>query len=344
MLKKTISILLAIALVGLLVACGGGRAATPAQGGAGAGGASPGGGEVMQLRLSHNQPDFSAYDNAARLFKELIEERSNGRFEITIFPNNQLGTQEEVTEAVMLGNIDLVVTSDDRLIAFANEWGALGMPFLFDDFDHVYAAVNGTAGAYLNDLIARSNMYVISWLENGFRHVTNDRGPIYTPEDIAGLRMRVLSSLPAMAFMDRAGASVLNISFSELYAALQLGAVNSQENPLHNIRERSFYEVQTYLSLIGYVHTVQPMLMSLRLLNSLSAEDQQLFREVGREVSTFAFQQAMADEDAHLAYLSNHMIINTVDRDAFADVVQAVWEEFGEEYGYVIEMIRAYAN
>jgi len=342
MLKKIIGAALALSIIIVLAGCAaGGGGATPG-GAAAPGGAAGagGGGAATQLRLSHNAPDGHVYDQAAHMFAELVYERTSGRYEIIIFPNNQLGSPVEVAEAVMLGNIDFTITSDDMLVAYAPEFGALGMPFLFDDFDHVYNTVNGPVGEYLDGLLRQSGIAIAGWFENGFRHITNSRGPIYTPDDIAGLRMRVLTSPPAIDFMDEAGASVISIAIGELYIALQLGTADAQENPLHNIRDRGFYEVQDYLSMIGYMHTVQPLIMSMATYNRMSPEDREIIMAAGREASTFSFEIAERVDAENLEYLRGQMNVNEADRESFMVLADLIWERNREEFGRIIDMIR----
>lgn len=298
-------------------------------------------GNKVELKLSHPSATTHVYHLASEMFKEKIEEATNGEVTITIFPANQLGSQEEVTEAAQLGTIDLVVTSDDKLVNLVPEFGALGMPFLFEDTDQVYNLMNGEVGDYLSKQLESKNLMVISWFENGFRHITNNRGPIVKPEDLAGLKIRTSSTQPNMAAFNGYGASATNVSFSELYSALQLNTVDAQENPLANILDKKFYEVQKYLSLSGHVHTTEPMIMSKSSFDKLTPEQQEIFVKVGKEVSEWAFNYAKDNLEDQLEELkANGMEVNEVDKEAFVKASEPVYDEFYDQYKTVIDMVR----
>lgn len=295
----------------------------------------------VQLKLSHPSAVDGPYDLAAKAFKKEVEEKTGGRYQIVIFPTNQLGTQEEVTEAAQMGTIDLVVTSDDKLVSLVPEFGVLGMPFLFRDFDHVYSTLNGNVGAMLSKKLEAKNIIIMSWFENGFRHITNNRAPVFTPDDIKGLKIRVSSTKPNMALFDGCGAAVTNVSFSELYSALQLGTVEAQENPLPNINDRKFYEVQKFLSISGHVHTSEPLIMSRASFNKLSDADKKIFIEAGKTASKYAFDQAKKSNDVLLEKLSKDIQVNVVNRDSFTGVVDKVYADLGGQFTDIIKEIRA---
>ncbi len=339
-MKKRIATGLLAALTGLALLTGCGSKNTTAATTAAAAGstAAPAAEKAIELKLSHPNADGSAYDLGAKMFKKLVEERTNGRYVINIFPNNGLGTQEEVTEAAQLGTIDLVVTSDDKLVNLVPEFGALGLPFFFDDTDDVNENMNGEIGNYLSAQLEPKGIKIISWMENGFRNVTNNRGPVVKPDDVKGLKIRVSSAKTNMALFEAAGAVVTNVSFSELYSALQLGTCEAQENPFANIIDKKFYEVQKYLSLTNHVHTTEPMIVSMSTWNKLSPEDQEIFAQAGREVSEWAYSYAKETVDSQLETLKEKIEVNEVDVDAWKALSQDVYKQFEGQYDKVIAL------
>lgn len=305
-----------------------------------AGGAEQGKGPIV-LKLSHPSALTHPYNTAAEMFKKIVEEKTKGKYKIQIFPLNQLGSQEEVTEAAQLGTIDLVVTSDDKLMSLVPEFGALGMPFLFRDFDHVYKTLNGEVGELLSKKLEAKNIVVVSWLENGFRHITNNRGPINTPADLKGLKIRVSTSKPNMELFNDCGAAATNISFSELYSALQLKTVDAQENPFTNILDKKFYEVQKYLTVSGHVHTSEPMIMSKKSFDRLTPEEQKIFMEAGKEISKWSFENAKENSAAELQKLKDlGMQVNTIDQSLFAAETKQVYDKYGAQFKDLIDMIK----
>lgn len=303
------------------------------------GGAQSGAAAPVQFKLSHPNQAESPYGLAAQEFKKLIEAKSAGKYEIAIFPNNTLGNQEEVTEAIQLGTIDFVVTSDDLLVPLVPDFGALGMPFVFRDFEHVYKTVTGPVGQELSKKLESKGVLMISVFENGFRHITNNRKPVVTPDDLKGLKIRALRSRPCMALFEACGSTVANISFSELYSALQLGTVEAQENPFPNIFNQKFYEVQKYLSVSGHIHTAEPMIMSKATYNRLAPEEQQYFREIGNQVTKWAYDEAQKQADDYRTKLQSVIAINEIDMNAFQPVIDKVYAQF-PEYAALANQIR----
>lgn len=320
-MKKFWSLLLSVAMVASLAACGGSSSGGSTSGDAANTGDSANT-EAVHFKLSHPSAEGGPYDLMSKKFAELVEEKSGGKYVIDIFAANALGSQEEVLDAVSLGTLDMAVTSDDILAKYAPEWGYVGLPFLFDDVDDVDENLNGELGAYLSGKLEDKGMFVISFFENGFRNITANK-EINTPQDLAGLKIRVMTNEPLRAMFTNAGAVVTNVSFSELYQALQLGTCEAEENPFANIRDKKFYEVQSYMCVTMHSHTAEPLVMSKELFDGLSAEDQAMFQEAGLEASKWAYQHAKDTDAENLEYLEGQMTVIDPDRE--------LWKEFAAE-------------
>ena len=311
-MKKFWSLLLSVAMVASLAACGGSSSGGSTSGDAANTGDSANT-EAVHFKLSHPSAEGGPYDLMSKKFAELVEEKSGGKYVIDIFAANALGSQEEVLDAVSLGTLDMAVTSDDILAKYAPEWGYVGLPFLFDDVDDVDENLNGELGAYLSGKLEDKGMFVISFFENGFRNITANK-EINTPQDLAGLKIRVMTNEPLRAMFTNAGAVVTNVSFSELYQALQLGTCEAEENPFANIRDKKFYEVQSYMCVTMHSHTAEPLVMSKELFDGLSAEDQAMFQEAGLEASKWAYQHAKDTDAENREYLEGQMTVIDPDR------------------------------
>ena len=182
-MKKFWSLLLSVAMVASLAACGGSSSGGSTSGDAANTGDSANT-EAVHFKLSHPSAEGGPYDLMSKKFAELVEEKSGGKYVIDIFAANALGSQEEVLDAVSLGTLDMAVTSDDILAKYAPEWGYVGLPFLFDDVDDVDENLNGELGAYLSGKLEDKGMFVISFFENGFRNITANK-EINVPQDLS---------------------------------------------------------------------------------------------------------------------------------------------------------------
>lgn len=343
-MKKVLALLLALTCIFSLAACGSsGSTSAPASTSEPAASTSEPAAETTaevkatHLKLGHPSADGGPYDVMSEEFARLIEEKTEGRYVIDIFPANALGSQEECFEAVTLGTIDLVVTSDDKCVNYVPEFGALGMPFLFDDVNDVNENMNGEMGKYLSDKLATKGAIVISWFENGFRNVTANKA-VETPDDIKGVKIRVSSAATNMALFNKCGAVVTNVSFSELYTALQLGTCDAQENPFANIVDRKFYEVQKYLAVTKHVHTTEPLVMSKATWDKLSAEDQAIFAECGKEASEFAYNYASETDAQNLEFLKEKMTVIEPDLAPWKEIADQVTADFQDQYSEILAL------
>ena len=147
----------------------------------------------------------------------------------------------------------------------------------------------------------------------------NANKEIKTPQDLAGLKIRVMTNEPLRAMFTNAGAVVTNVSFSELYQALQLGTCEAEENPFANIRDKKFYEVQSYMCVTMHSHTAEPLVMSKELFDGLPAEDQAMFQEAGLEASKWAYQHAKEVDAENREYLEGQMTVIEPDRELWKD-------------------------
>lgn len=290
--------------------------------------------EKIVLKLGHTAAPDHPYQKAAEMFAQIVSEKTEGMVEVQIFPSDQLGKQGELVEGAQLGTVDMVLTSDVLLSGFEPLMGALNLPFLFEDYEHVVSALNGEPGQQLSDALYEKNLKVIGWWENGFRHITNSRNEIVKPEDLEGLKVRTPSGTVFVDTFNLMGASATPMSFGELYSALQLGTVDGQENPTTHVLTQKFYEVQDYLSLTYHIHVAEPLVMGRSVYESLPAEYQTILLEAGQEVSKWSYQTTKENEAAEIEEIkATGMTVTTPDVEAFREATKVVYEKYEEQFG-----------
>lgn len=214
----------------------------------------------VTLKLGHIAEPENPYGQGADYFAKLVKERSNGEIEIQVFPSSQLGNQRDLVEGLVFGTVDMTLTGTAVLGNFVPEVAVFDLPFIFRDIPHAYKALD-TVGMDLCKLGEKQGMITLAIWENGVRHMTNNRQPIRTPEDMKGLKVRVMEQPVYIEMMKALGASPTPMAMSELYTALQKGVVDAQENPLAQIATKRFDEVQKYISLTGHTYAPEVVLI-----------------------------------------------------------------------------------
>ena len=298
--------------------------------------------ETITFCVSQSKSASHPYQKGVEMFAELVREKYGDRFDFDIYPDGQLGNNTEVLEACQLGEIDMVVTDDGQLSNLVADFSVMGLPFLFEDTDHVLRVVNGEGGETLSATLEDKGLVVICWLENGFRYITNNRGPIRTPEDLKGLKIRVPTSGLYVQTFNMLGAQATPIAANELFSALQLGTVEAQENSLANIIDQNMSEVQKYLSITRHVHTTEPIVMSVESWNKLTDDEKTAFLEIGKEVSEWSYHYTEDQEVSQLEQIAElGMEINDdVDVDAFRAAVADLYSEYESKYPELLSSIQ----
>jgi tripartite ATP-independent transporter DctP family solute receptor len=296
----------------------------------------------VTLKLGHTAAPDHHYQIAAEKFAQLVEQKTNGTVKVQVYPSDQLGSQNESVEGAQLGTQDMVLTSDVLLSSFEPKMGLLNLPFLFRDYDHVVSVLNGPIGQQLSDALSDKGLVVLGFWQNGFRHITNSRGPINKPEDLRGLKIRVPSGTVFVDTFNMLGAISTPMSFGELYSALQLKTVDAQENPITHVLTQKFFEVQDYLSLTYHIHVSQPLIISKIVYERLSENQRKALREAAQEVAVWHFEHVKSIEDSEIEKIkAQGMQVNTADQEAFRTAVKPVYDKHEPAFGKdIIDAIR----
>jgi tripartite ATP-independent transporter DctP family solute receptor len=211
---------------------------------------------------------------AALAFKGCFEGKTGGAVEVQIFPASQLGDGPEVLEGLQLGTIQLGVVHDGPISAVYPPFAAFAVPYLFEDQAEAWAVVDGPFGQEMGeDMAETTGIRMLAMADNGVRNFTNSKRPVQTPEDMAGLKIRVMTAPVWVRLVESLGASATPVPWPELPGALQQGVVDGQENGVTNILDASLYQHQDYVTLDGHVFSWHAYLINEDFYQGLS-EDQ----------------------------------------------------------------------
>lgn len=294
-----------------------------------------------ELVFAHPTPTSDIQHLMAEFFAAEMNERTNGEIVVNIFPAGQLGSDAQMLDGVRSGIIDFQLAGLNNYTGLVPEAGAATLPFMFPDRDTAYRVLDGEFGDYLRGEFEEFGLFLLGLPENGFRNMTNNRGPIVEPADVVGLQMRVNNSQALSDMFEALGANPVQLDVNELYTALETGVVNSQDHPIPVTLSFRFHEVQDYLSLTRHAYSPVGWMMNLNTYNSLSPEHQTILLEVAAEAVDYQRNLAIESEEAMLETLSADVEINdNVNSAAFQDASRPAWERFIENYGSdVIDMI-----
>lgn len=323
---------LCVAMMLMLTACGGGGGG---QGTAESGSAS---GETYTLRIAHLVPEEQSTHVAAVKFKETVEANSNGRIKVEIYPNGSLfPSDREAIEAVQLGNVEMTIPAVAPLAGFNKKFMVFDLPFLFKTHEAAYKALDGEVGQELLKDLESNGFKGFVFGENGFRHMSNNKGPINTPEDLRGLKMRTLENPVHTAIFNSFGANASPFAFGELYTALQQKVYDAMECPISLYYTNKFYEVQKYLTMSGHVYAATILLANLDWYNSLPDDLKKVVEDASVEYRDFQRELAQQQDKEFLDKLKEAgMQVNELtpeQKDAFIAASKAVYEQFSPEIG-----------
>jgi tripartite ATP-independent transporter DctP family solute receptor len=205
-------------------------------------------------KYANNLPETHPMNVRAREMAAAIKQDTNGRFDLQIFPNSQLGSDTDTLSQIRSGGVEFFTLSGLILSTLVPAASINGMGFAFPDYDTVWKAMDGDLGAYIRGQIAKANLVAMEKIwDNGFRQTTTSTKPIVAPGDFRGMKLRVPVSPLWTSMFKALDASPASINFNEVYSALQTKIVDGQENPLAIISTAKLYEVQKYCSLTNHM-------------------------------------------------------------------------------------------
>jgi len=276
---------------------------------------------AANLTLGHNAAPGNPRSIATERFGEMIKERTSGRIAVRVAGAEQLGNEQSLLTSLRTGAVDMTVNSQGSVSALVPEIAALGLPFLFADSNAAFRVLEGPIGEELSQRFAKVQMIPLGWWDNGIRHITNSKRPIVKPADLKGLKIRTPPDPMTIDIFQALGAGTEQISFGELYVALQQGVVDGQENPLTNIASSKLFEVNRFISLSGHKWESSPFLISQITWTRLPAADREVVRSAAAEAGALQ-RKLFAENEAkyHAEFKANpKLAVNEVDRAAFRD-------------------------
>lgn len=290
-----------------------------------------------EVKLGYALAADSHYGVAAQTFEDVVLEETGDQFTFTHFPSSGLGGEREVIEGLQLGTIEATIVSSGTLANFVPETGVFDIPFLFNGFDHARSVLDGPIGQEILAKFDNVGLHGLAWGEQGFRHITNNRNPIHTPEDVAGLKIRTMENPVHLAAFNAMGAAPTPMAWPEVISSLQQGVIDGQENPLSVIVSVKLNEVQQYLTLSGHVYSPAMLLVSKPFWEGLDDDQKAAFEKAATEAAAAMRGYVDDVETSGVATLKERgMEVNALsaeEKAAFQASIKSAYDGYYETYG-----------
>ncbi|RSL29706.1 TRAP transporter substrate-binding protein [Salibacterium salarium] len=283
------------------------------------------------LRFGHGAAESNERHLAIMRFKELVEEESNGKIKVHVYPNEQLGSEAEMIESVTLNDLQMVAAS--AYSQYNQRMSVFELPYLFNSYEEAWEVLDGEVGEKVAEPLLEDNLRVMAYFENGFRHVTSNK-PIESPEDLKGLNIRTPEFPLSLSTFEALGANPTPMAFGELYMALQQGTVDAQENPVANTYASKFQEVQDYLNFTGHQYMPLPAAISEEFWQSLSPELQEIVKTNAQKAAQYHRDLIVKNEEKMVKELQEDgMKVVRPPKEDFREKTKGVYESFKKEHG-----------
>jgi len=290
--------------------------------------------QTYVLKVANQWGDSSVHTKfITEKFIPRVDELTNGRVSVEFFGNNSLGNEFNQLEQLQMEKLQMCIISEQSASLDPTAFNAMMLPYLFDTEAQWDKVVNGEVGKEIVSGLPDKGVRCLGFIENGFREITNSKRPINTPDDVKGLKIRVSSSEMSIALFEALGANTVATTIGEVFAALETGTFDGQENPYNTIRSFKFNEVQKYLAETNHVMNTMYFVASEKWLNSLPEDIRAAVEQAAKEACDYQHQilrDAAADDKQFL--LENGMTLTTPDTKKFKEVAKIVYDKYYQKY------------
>ncbi|MBL3520503.1 DctP family TRAP transporter solute-binding subunit [Arcobacter lanthieri] len=252
------------------------------------------------MKISHVVSDNTPKGMAANFLEKRIEELTEGKIDVQVFPNSQLYGDADEMKALAMNNVQLIMPSLSKFPSIVPQIQLFDLPFLFRDKEHLYKVMDGEVGAILKSYVdAKKQMKAFDYWDAGFKHFSSSKQAIINPEDAKGQKFRIQSSKVLEEQIKAIGGSPQILPFSEVYSALQQGVVDATENPLSNLYTKKFHEVQSSVTLSNHGYLGYLVVMNQKFWDKLPKDLQEKVSQAMKEATEFE-RKATEEDDAKI--------------------------------------------
>jgi TRAP-type transport system periplasmic protein len=284
---------------------------------------------IIKFGWTSSTGETDPYAVGAREFKKEVETRSKGRIEVQLFPNRQLGDEKPMIEGMRLGTVDAGAITNAVIAQIEPAFQLNDLPFLFESEPQAQKVLDGSVGKKLAGKLEKKGVVLIGFFEGGFRSMINNVRPVEKPEDVQGVKYRVMQNPVYIGMFSSLGGNAVPMAWGETFTAVQQGTIDGLEIPLAVIDQNKYFEVTKYLSLTNHTYSAIGLTLSKRTFDRLPADLKQAVMEGGMAaIKTQRAASAKAQKEVLASLEAKGMKINHVkDVKPFRAAVQKVYAD-----------------
>ena len=285
--------------------------------------------DKLVLRLGFETSIDSAQGVGAKEMAKVADKLSKGKIEILLFPDSKLGTGPQMIEMVKKGELDIFQGGAGMFSAMEPRLNVFDIPYLFNNVQQAYKVLDGKFGKEMLATLEPHGLKGLSFWENGIRSVTNNVRPITKPEDLVGLKMRVMPANPVHVTLWKAlGTEPTPLPFGEIYEALKSGKLDGQEHPIAPIYGGKFYEVQKYLSMTRHMYGPLIQITNLEKFKAMPKKTQDILLKASYAGATAQRKFSNDNETKFIADMkAKGVAVNEVDQKPFREKARPIIEQ-----------------
>lgn len=271
-------------------------------------------------------------------FAELFKEKTAGKDEVKLFPNGQLGSEEDTINEASMGTLPFSILAINNMTPFSPTVGVLTLPYVIQSLEDAVTLTRGPVGKELTENTIRdAGVRIVGWAYSGFRVLTNSKKPVSTLDDLKGLVIRVPKNEIMINSYKAWGINPTPMAWSETFTALQQKVVDGQDNPFMTVDAMKFYEVQKYITTIRYIFSLEPLVVSESIFQGMTPEVQQAVLAAGEEATLYSEQYLKDSEAAIIVKLKEKGMEITApannEKEWIEKATAEVWPQYYDSIG-----------
>ncbi|MFJ5791679.1 DctP family TRAP transporter solute-binding subunit [Lysinibacillus sp. NPDC097162] len=290
----------------------------------------------LVIKFSHVTSIDSVKGKASEAFAKLVDEKTEGKVKVEVYPSSQLYGDNDELDALVSGNVHMIAPSVTKMVKIDPRWQYVDMPYLFEDEEHARKFFESDVAKTIleSDQLAANDIKGLVFWENGFKHFSNNKHPLVNVEDFKGLKFRAQAGKVLEAQFKALHAGSATISFGETYAALQQGTVDGQENTFNNFDTQKYQEVQKYFSVSEHGRLDYAIFVNKPFWEKIPADLLKAVEDSLAEATTLAWELAAEENAKSFENIKNSGIevieLTSAQKDAIKAELEPVYEEFGK--------------